>query len=157
MQNDSSTILNELKAHIGKTYLNSRSAAGKWLQYTIEQVEEGSIKLSMRVGEEMTNPMMTMHGGIMATVMDECSGLAFYSSGAPTFYATLNLNIDYLRPAPLGSRIYAQATLIRRGERIGNVQCQVFNDKEELLAQSTTNLVNTEMTLLSLEEERIKK
>lgn len=153
MKNDKSGILQELKNNIGKIYKNERSAAGSSLEYTLEKVESGSVSLSLLVRKDMTNPVLSMHGGVIATVLDECSGLAFYSSGAETFYATLNLNIDYLRPAPLGSKILAKAEVVRSGETIANIKCHLYNESGELLAQSTTNLANTNIALKSFKAE----
>jgi uncharacterized protein (TIGR00369 family) len=43
------------------------------------------------------------HGGVLAALIDEAIGIAVWSLGRP--YATARLEIDYLRPVPIGSTV----------------------------------------------------
>ncbi len=136
-------ILETLRKHIGKPYQNIRSAAGGHLEYTILTLEEGRVEVSLTVRDVLTNPSKQLHGGMMAMLIDEISGLAFYTQGVQTIYTTLNLSIDYLHSALLGETIVAKARVLKSGKKIANVHCEVVNKEGTILAYGTTNLANT--------------
>jgi len=136
-------ILHELKQSIGKPYQNIRSAAGAHLQYTIENICAGQVTVSLVVRDVLTNPSKQMHGGMIAMLIDEIAGLAFYSQAAETIYTTLNLHIDYMQSALLNEKIYATANVMKTGKKIANIHCEVRNAQNTLLAYGTTNLANT--------------
>jgi acyl-coenzyme A thioesterase 13 len=143
-------IFNKLKEFEGKVFDKTLSAAGRWLAYTIINVSPGSIEVSVPVRPEMTNPSMQLHGGMMAMIMDEISGVAFYSLGSTTYYTTVNLVVDYLYSAAVGETVYAKAQVQRKGKKISNISCAVYNSNDICLARATTNLVNTEKAIFDL-------
>jgi acyl-coenzyme A thioesterase 13 len=144
-------IGNRLKLYEGEYFTQSKSAAGKWLNYKLLEVNDTRLKASLIVREEMTNPSKQLHGGIYALICDELCGLAFYNMGYPTFYTTVNLHVDYLRSAILGEEIIASAKVIRAGKRIAYVTCDLYNTLNEHLAHATTNLINTNKAVFELD------
>jgi uncharacterized protein (TIGR00369 family) len=140
MQND---IYYRLKLLEGQYMTETKSKAGKWLNYKLDLVEPGYVEVSLEVKEDMTNPVGNLHGGMSAMICDEICGLAFYSLGMETYYTTVNLMIDYLYSAPLGSRIKATGKVLRAGKRISNTECYIYNEKGVILVHAKSNLVNT--------------
>lgn len=143
-------IYYQLKQLEGTFFTNSKSKAGKWLNYKLLKVEEGSIEASILVREEMTNPNDMLHGGMIAMIMDELCGLAFYSLGKPYYYTTVNLTIDYLYSAPVTSTVIAKSKVLRSGKKIANVECYIYDMQDNIIAHAKSNLVNTEKKVFEL-------
>ncbi len=143
-------ILNQLKLYEGHYFTDTNSMAGKWLHYKLIKVEEGSIEASIMVREDMTNPNKMLHGGMIAMITDELCGLAFYSLGNPEYYTTVNLTIDYLYSAPVGSTVIAKSNVMRTGKKIANVECYIYNESGLIIAHAKSNLVNTEKKVFEL-------
>ncbi len=139
-----------IKKYEGKHFDNSLSQAGLWLKYKLEKVEMGYVEVSMIIRPEMGNPMKQLHGGMMSMLIDEISGLSFYTLNKDTFYTTVNLHVDFLYSVSVGETIFAKAKVLRAGKKIANVDCTIYNSKGEVLAHSTTNLVNTEKEIFNL-------
>lgn len=98
-----------------------------WLGITIESEEEGHVVLRLPHRDELTNHQSdTIHGGIVATLIDNAGGTAVRSvlaSPGTTQYATTELNVSYLRPATGDLR--ADATVRRNGSSIAVIQIDV--------------------------------
>src|SRR5438105_10522421 len=79
----------------------------------ITEVSEGRVVFAAEPAEYHYNPLGTVHGGVMATLLDSALGCAVQSMlPAGTSYTTLELKVNYLRPvtAKTGS-IYAEGRL----------------------------------------------
>lgn len=146
----SNHLFEELKKLEGEYFRYSLSMAGRWLNYRLLTVEPGVVSASVEVREEMTNPMKMLHGGMIAMICDELCGLAFYSLGGHTFYTTVNLSVDYLYSAPLGSHVRVQARVVRHGKKIANTECFLYDAGGQLIAHAKSNLVNTDKEIFNL-------
>lgn len=135
----------DLQQYIGQQISQSPSAAGNWLQLTLEHIEKGSATISLMVRPEMTNPYGHIHGGMMSLVVDECIGWAVVSLQSDNNYTSLNLNVDFLYAIKGGERLKATATIVRAGKKIINVDCHVYDMQDRLLAKCTSNLIATGM------------
>lgn len=137
-------ITEKYKGHLVR---DSRSAAGNWLEFTLEDISQGMAAISLTVKKEMTNPYGNIHGGMMALVMDEVIGWAVVSLEAPQHYTSLNLNVDFLYAIREGERLVAQAHIVRAGKKIVHAECVIRNTEGTLLAKGSSNLVVTSMKI----------
>jgi uncharacterized protein (TIGR00369 family) len=67
----------------------------------IEFVSSGAGECTMRLdaGEQHSNPMGTIHGGVLGDVADAAMGMAYFSQLEPgESFTTLELKINFLRP-----------------------------------------------------------
>jgi uncharacterized protein (TIGR00369 family) len=97
------------------------------------------LQLGFRVEERHTNPIGTCHGGMMATFCDMLMPmLSMYqgSDGRRSFLPTINLQVDYLGPAPIGSWVQGQGEVLRRTRTMVFVQGLVEADGEPALRTS---------------------
>jgi len=82
------------------------------LGMVLNNIGEGSAEISMPYDLQLVGDPKTgvIHGGAVSAVMDTCCGAAVMSHpSAPGGTATIDLRIDYMRPATPGQTITASA------------------------------------------------
>ena len=100
--------------------------------------KEGSAVFSMYADKRHHNPIGTLHGGIFCDLADAAMGMAFASTLQPEeSFTTLNLQINFLKSIVEG-KITASASMVKRGKSIGYLECNIEDDKGNLLAKSTS-------------------
>jgi uncharacterized protein (TIGR00369 family) len=109
----------------------------------VELVEAGGGECTMRMeaGEQHSNPMGTIHGGILCDIADAAMGMAFFSTleEGETF-TTLELKINYLRPFWTGT-LLAHGKVVSRGKTVGLTECRIVDGKERLIAHATSTVM----------------
>lgn len=69
-----------------------------------------------------------LHGGVLSTLADLCGGFAVWTRcRLDDRLATIDLGVDYLRPAPAAALI-AEGTVRLLGNRVGNAQVIVWSE-----------------------------
>jgi acyl-coenzyme A thioesterase 13 len=127
------------KTQIGKIIDQSPSPVGNWLQAILIEVEEGSISADVKVRKEMTNPVRTLHGGMIAAIADEMIGATIATLELPHVYVSVNLHTDFLFPVKEGETVRAKSEIIRRGKNIIHTECRIYNSDNKLVAKSSAN------------------
>jgi uncharacterized protein (TIGR00369 family) len=87
------------------------------LGFGIDRVDEGNVVFSMDPIEAHQNPLGTVHGGIITTLLDSAMGCAVHTTlPAGGMYTTLELKVNFLRPSfGGGERLLAEGTVLNRG------------------------------------------
>jgi uncharacterized protein (TIGR00369 family) len=74
------------------------------------------VRLGFRVEPRHTNPVGICHGGMMATFCDMLMPISIHRKSKEVgmrFLPTINLQIDYLAPAPLGAWVEGEAEVLK--------------------------------------------
>jgi uncharacterized protein (TIGR00369 family) len=87
------------------------------LGFGIDRVDEGNVVFSMDPVHDHVNPLGTVHGGIITTLLDSAMGCAVHTTlPAGGMYTTLELKVNFLRPSfEGGERLLAEGTVLHRG------------------------------------------
>lgn len=116
------------------------------LCYDIVLAEEGRVVITAVPSAEHLNPNGTVHGGVAATLLDSCMGLAVRTTlpeGVGS--TTLELKISFLRPiTPELGLIRAEGKVLMAGRRVGTAQGWLTGPDNKLLAHGTTTCLNFE-------------
>jgi len=110
------------------------------LGYDIVEAENGRVVVVAEPRNSHLNPAGTVHGGLAATMLDSCMGLAIHSTlekGVGS--TTLEFKISFVRPiTPETGLIKAEGTVINRGRRVGTADGRVTDSKGRVLVHGTT-------------------
>ena len=110
------------------------------LDYDIIEAENGRVVVTANPKDIHLNPWGTVHGGLAATMLDSCMGLAIQSTlDKGIGSTTLEFKISFVRPITPGTGlIQAEGTVISRGRRVGTAEGRVIDRDGRLLVHGTT-------------------
>ena len=110
------------------------------LGYDVTEAENGRVVVSAMPNDTHLNPSGTVHGGLAATLLDSCMGLAIWTTlDKGVGQTTLEFKISLVRPiTPETGVIKAEGIVLNRGRRVGTAEGKITDDKGRLLAHGTT-------------------
>lgn len=97
----------------------------------LHKAADGEALLSIPYDERLIGDPTSgvIHGGVVTSLLDTCAGVAvIHSPTQPKSTATLDLRIDYMRPATAGRTLYARAVCYRETRLITFVRGVAFHD-----------------------------
>jgi uncharacterized protein (TIGR00369 family) len=110
------------------------------LGYDVIEAESGRVVITVDPTDAHLNPWGTVHGGLTATILDSCMGLAVQSTlekGVGS--TTLEFKISLIRAiTPETGQISAEGKVLTCGRRVGTAEGRVTDTKGRLLAHGTT-------------------
>ncbi|HLZ57803.1 MAG TPA: PaaI family thioesterase [Ktedonosporobacter sp.] len=110
------------------------------LEMQVTEVSEGRVVFAMEPAEYEYNPLGTVHGGVMATILDSALGCAVQSMlPHGTWYTTIELKVNYLRPMTSKTgTVYSEGKIIHVGGRIATAEARLTDESGKLYAHATT-------------------
>ena len=110
------------------------------LGYDITEVESGRVAITVVPNTTHLNPAGGVHGGLSATLLDSCMGLAILSKLERGIgQTTLEFKISLVRPiTPETGLIRAEGIVLTCGRRVGTAEGRVTDTNGRLLAHGTT-------------------
>jgi len=110
------------------------------LGYHVAEAEKGRVLVTLVPTDAHLNPAGTVHGGLTATLLDSCMGLAIQSTlDKDVSQTTLEFKISLVRPiTPETGEVRAEGKVLHCGRRIGTAEGRVVDGQGRLLAHGTT-------------------
>jgi uncharacterized protein (TIGR00369 family) len=112
----------------------------KTLGYDVSEAVSGRVVVTAEPSGIHLNPAGTVHGGLAATLLDSCMGLAVQSTlEKGVGQTTLEFKISLLRAiTPDTGPIRAEGIVLSRGRRVGTAEGRIMDGNGRLLAHGTT-------------------
>jgi uncharacterized protein (TIGR00369 family) len=111
------------------------------------EVEEGRVTVFMPAEEFHYNPLGTVHGGIIATLLDTAAGCTVHSTlPAGVGYTSLDLMTRFLKPVTVASGLLrCEGAIITRGRRTAAAEARLLDERGTLLAHATSTCLIFEL------------
>jgi uncharacterized protein (TIGR00369 family) len=86
------------------------------------------------------NPLGTVHGGMLATLLDTATGCAVHTTlPAGVGYTSMDLSVKYLRPVTVESgTLRCVGTVLQRGRRTALAEARLTDGADRLVAHATS-------------------
>jgi uncharacterized protein (TIGR00369 family) len=106
----------------------------------IASVEPGRVVFELEVGEHLYNPIGSVHGGIISTVLDSAMGCAVHSHLARgQAYTTLELKVNFDRALTVAVPVVrAEADIVTSGRRVATAVGRLVGPDGTLYAHAST-------------------
>ena len=98
----------------------------KMLKPEIVKWEEDKITVKFIIYPCELNHMSTLHGGVIATVLDLVCGLLTSYLTNSSAIPTINLNINFLTSAVVNEELYVEANADKVGKTIVNLSAKAY-------------------------------
>ena len=109
--------------------------------FRLEEIRGGRAVGSLRTGPQHTNPMGTLHGGVLCDLADAAMGMAFASTLVrEESFTTMALSIHFFRPV-WQTVLRAEARVVNRGKNVGYIECELTDQDGKQVAKASSTCV----------------
>ena len=107
----------------------------------VEVIREGEVHVTLTPQEFHYNPLGTVHGGVIATLLDTAAACSVHTTiPAGMTYTSLDLNTKFLRPVTVGSgMLRCEGTVTHRGRQIALAEARLYDAQGRLVAHATSS------------------
>ncbi len=105
------------------------------------EVAEGRVTVLLHPQEFHYNPLGTVHGGVLSTLLDTAAACSVQSTlPAGVGYTSLDLNVKFLRPVTVGSgQLRCEGAVLQRGRRTALAEARLYDAAGRLVAHATSS------------------
>lgn len=105
------------------------------------EVSPGSVAVHLVAEPRHYNPIGSVHGGVIATLLDTAAACSVHTTlAAGEMYTSLDLTVKFLRAVTVESgRLRAVGTVLQRGRRTALAEAQLFDEQGRLVAHATSS------------------
>jgi uncharacterized protein (TIGR00369 family) len=111
------------------------------LGFTLVEVESGRAVFGLDPEEFHFNPIGSVHGGVISTLLDSAAGCAVQSAlPAGTAYTSLDLSVKFLRALRVGSGpVRCEGLVVHLGGRTALAEARLTSTDGRLYAHATSS------------------
>jgi uncharacterized protein (TIGR00369 family) len=104
------------------------------------EASEGRVVVELVPREFHYNPLGTVHGGVLSTLLDTGCGCAVHTTlPAGVGYTSLDLSVKFLRPVTVESGLLrCVGTVLQRGRRTALAEARLTDASDRLVAHATS-------------------
>lgn len=140
--------VSEFDEVVGKLF-SSMSPHMRELGFEITSLEQGVCVSRLPYREELIGDPVSgvLHGGVVTSLLDSAGGAAVLSAlQRPMTLATLDLRIDYLRPAPPGKPMLARVECYKLTKHVAFTRGVAFDvvESDPIASMSATYMLHTQ-------------
>lgn len=138
--------MEDRKATLARQFIEAIPHA-RALGMRLVEIGQGVAEIAMPYDDRFVGDPATgvIHGGAVSALMDTCGGAAVMSHPhAPAGTATIDLRIDYMRPATPGQTIRARATCYHITRTVAFVRAVATDDDADRPVASATGAFTVE-------------
>ena len=106
--------------------------------FTLTEVEPGRAVFECEPSESQYNPIGSVHGGVISTLLDAALSCAVHSTlPAGTAYTTAELKVNFVRPVVVETgRLRAEGRVIHGGSRLATADARLTDLAGKLYAHA---------------------
>ena len=119
---------------------NEKNAFGNLVGVNIMEIREGYARTELEVRPELMNPVNSVHGGVLFTMIDITGGSAAVSHGENV--TTVDADVRYLRPGIGVNKLVCEAEEIKRGRQLLVYRVDVKDEKGNILTAGTVTYMS---------------
>ncbi|CAM3229864.1 PaaI family thioesterase [Mycobacterium colombiense] len=116
---------------------------GELIQMRVTEVASGRITFTCTPDGSMYNPLGTVHGGTVCTLLDTVTGCALHTTlGEGVGYTSVEIKVNYLKAITVaGGPLTAVGAVVKAGSRIGFTEAKATDASGALVATATSTLL----------------
>jgi uncharacterized protein (TIGR00369 family) len=120
-----------------KDLFSSIDVPGLEIQILDVSYEKGIVDIEFEVSDGLVNQLGFVQGGIVATMLDACIGIAGATkSGGILAMPLAEMKTTFVRPAPIG-KIIGRGETLKLGKKLAFIEASLLNENGELLAKAS--------------------
>ena len=108
--------------------------------FSTEELSPGYAKIKLKLKKEFLNWEELIHGGVISSLLDQAFGCSLNT--LPNIYDAVELSINFLSAAPVGTTLYGESKVIQAGRRVGVAEITVGDEKGKKIARATGTAVS---------------
>ncbi|WP_435310394.1 PaaI family thioesterase [Primorskyibacter sedentarius] len=140
--------MSEERTRVARDFIQAIPHA-RALGMQLEEIGDGSAEILMPYDPRFVGDPQTgvIHGGAVSALMDTCCGAAVMSHpDLPSVTATIDLRIDYMRPATPGQTIRTRATCYHLTRSVAFVRAVAMDEDADNPVATATGAFTVEAT-----------
>jgi uncharacterized protein (TIGR00369 family) len=108
------------------------------LGFKLTEVEAGRVVFECEPSESHYNPIGSVHGGVISTLLDSALSCAVHTTlTAGTGYTTAELKVNFVRPIVTGTgRLRSEGRVIHAGSRLATAEARLTDAAGKLYAHA---------------------